>query len=442
MFKRPKRNLRRSIFTAVSILLLLGLGLIGGIFNILVHQYIQQSALSELSEAQALYVYMGRHHMVVRSGLFGQRISHFYIDSSYTMLDENDTPSARDIACALREQAVAPSELYNKRLRTDDGIFYLTAWPAYGEGLGWYTIFYVDITDISRFSNQVNMILLILVVAVWLLSIIFTTFLAKSLARPLLQLTQFALRIGRNDFTQNEVAYATEEFALLNQSLNQTAKQLAKYDNNQKTFFQNASHELRTPLMSIKMYAEGIKMGIMDTQSASHTILESTDRLTNMVGDLLYISRLDNIEAPHSDEVDLRKLLGERVRVYEGLQSDLTIHIEVDENPVIVTCTKAYIERAVDNVIANALRYADTTLLAECRMVGSRAVIRITDDGPGFNPDDLPHVFERFYHGENGQSGLGLAIVKSITDQHNGTVNAINKEKGAAVVISLPRNGK
>jgi len=442
MFNRKRRNLRGSIFTSFSVLLFISFGLMGGIFNVLVGQYIRQSAISELAEAEALYLYMERFITVTRSGLFGQRISNFYMDENYVLLDGHITPSAAEIADAMMEQGIVLTGLHNRRLRTDDGIFYVSARPAMGERQGWYTMFYVDITDISRFSNQVNMILLILVVVIWLLSIIITTFLAGSLAHPLLVLTQFARRIGKNDFTLNPESFANEEFEALNQSLNQTARQLAKYDNEQKTFFQNASHELRTPLMSIKSYAEGIKYGIMDAQSASNTILEATDRLTNMVGDLLYISRIDNIDTPQEHEIDLRQLVVERLRLYESLRSDLTIQIQQDERPVIIECAQPYIERALDNIIANALRYAKATLLVECYAVGARGVVRITDDGPGFNPDDLPHIFERFYHGENGQTGLGLAIVKSIVEQHDGTVTAINKEKGAAVIVSLPRTGK
>jgi signal transduction histidine kinase len=61
------------------------------------------------------------------------------------------------------------------------------------------------------------------------------------------------------------------------------------------------------------------------------------------------------------------------------------------------------------------------------------------DDGPGFEPELLPHVFERFYKGKTGLTGIGLAIVKSIVEQHNGTAMAENREKGAVLTISIPR---
>jgi signal transduction histidine kinase len=260
-------------------------------------------------------------------------------------------------------------------------------------------------------------------------------------------LNRFAQQIGRGDFTSNKVVFANDEFENLNRSLNHTAKQLAKYDNEQKTFFQNVSHELRTPLMSIKSYAEGIKYGIMDSDQASETILNAADRLKGMVDDILYVSRIDNITTPHEDRVDLGELIAERIRIHETPQQKGMITLRRDLLPTIIPCVKPFIERLMDNLITNALRYANSKILIECHADGGNATICITDDGQGFEPDALPHVFERFYRGKNGLTGIGLAIVKSITDQHGGTATAQNimnenKISGAQLTITLPRTGK
>ncbi|MCL2499734.1 MAG: HAMP domain-containing histidine kinase [Defluviitaleaceae bacterium] len=440
MFNRLRRNLRGSILTAFSLLLLLSFALVFFIFNVAVRQYIRHHAVTELAETQELYDYFGGFTMIVRSGLFGQRINHFYFSDNFELVYGYAAPTTDTIAEALRDNNLPPSLISNRRLPTDGGIFYITTQPVSVFGEGWHAVFYVDITDISRFSNQVNMLLLLVVMVIWALAMIIATFLSSSLAHPLFVLNNFARQIGRGDFTQNYEAFANEEFETLNQSLNHTAKQLAKYDNEQKTFFQNVSHELRTPLMSIKSYAEGIKYGIMDTQKASDTILEATNRLTSMVGDILYVSRIDNITIPFEDTVDLRKVITERIRIHETPTSNIRITFRNNAEPVVVPCIKAYIERALDNLISNALRYASTEINIDCYNHGKKAVIEIKDDGPGFEPNELPHVFERFYRGKSGLTGIGLAIVKSIVEQHNGTAFAENDIiNGAVLTITIPR---
>ena len=443
LFSRLRRNLRGSILTAFSVLLFLSFALVGGAFNLILRQNIRHLATIELNDAQLMYNLAGRFSREIRQNLFSQRMSQFYVSDNFYQLYGYVTPTSTEIVIAMQERQLLPGELNNRRLRTTGGIFYVTSQPAFGMAGEWHAVFYVDVTEISGFSTRVNVFLLLLVGVIWALAMIIATFLAGSLAHPLHSLNHFARQIGRGDFTPNEAVFTNEEFDTLNQSLNHAARQLATYDNDQKAFFQNVSHELRTPLMSIKLYAEGINHGIMDAKEASTVILDATNRLTNMVGDILYVSRIDNITAPNKDEVDLNTLIALRIQMLENPTQKGLITFRREEGTVMILCIKSYIERALDNLISNALRYAQDEITIECRMANNRAVIRITDDGPGFEPDSLPHVFERFYRGKNGLTGIGLAIVKSIIDQHGGTATAENKPGGgAALTISLPLGGK
>jgi signal transduction histidine kinase len=264
---------------------------------------------------------------------------------------------------------------------------------------------------------------------------------ADSIMRPLRVLRNFVRQIGRGDFSENTHLFISEEFNELNQSLNHTARQLARYDNEQKTFFQNVSHELRTPLMSIKSYAEGIKHGIMNPEEASETILKATKRLTTMVDDILYVSRIDSVTAPIMDNVNLRAIVEERIAGQKPVAEERGLEIEIISGgePIFVICAGTYIERVIDNLISNAIRYAKSVITVECYALGGNVTVRVSDDGPGFEPNVLPHVFERFYRGKNGLSGIGLSTVKAITDQHKGFATAENSEKGAVLTISIPR---
>jgi len=304
-----------------------------------------------------------------------------------------------------------------------------------------YRIFYLETTDIQQFASNMNILLIWLVVLVWLISMIAIALLASSLTKPLRHLSGFARQIGRGNFEVNQLTFANEEFEELNQSLNYAARQLAKYDNEQKTFFQNVSHELRTPLMSIKSYAEGIKYKIMTPENASDTILEAADRLASMVDDILYVSRIDNITTPALQVTNLNELVEKRVKNHQAMAKSKGITIEYisDDVPIMIPCVVSYIERAMDNLISNAIRYAESTIIVECYAIGSRAIVRVKDDGAGFDPASINQVFERFYKGHNGLTGIGLAIVKSIIDQHKGLTTAENGENGAVLTISLPR---
>jgi len=411
-FSRLRRNLRGSILSAFSVLLLMSFALIGGVFNLAVRQYIRYGALDELNE----------------------RVHFFYVHDDFTLAAYS--AEAEQIAAVLRER-LSPL-IRNRRVRTEDGVFYATSVSAtlYGQP-GWHRVYYVDITEISRFSSRVNLLLFLLVGAIWALAMIVTTFLAGSLALPLRSLNRFARQIGSGDFTPNDEKFPNEEFEVLNQSLNYAARQLAKYDNDQKIFFQNVSHELRTPLMAIKSYAEGINHGVMDTKIASNVILDATNRLKSMVDDILYVSRIDNITTTSADKLDLCQVITKRIEMQESPTQKGIIRF-APAQPVVIQGIQSYIERAIDNLISNALRYAETRIDIHCHIQDNHAILQITDDGPGFAPDSLPHVFERFYRGKNGLTGIGLAIVKSIVDQHGGTTMAENQEKGARLTIKFP----
>jgi len=156
---------------------------------------------------------------------------------------------------------------------------------------------YVDTYGIT---SRAGLILFVLSGVMFIMTVIVTYFLSNSITRPIEKLSTFALDIGNGNFAQNAFEFREKELADLNDALNKSAKQLEDYDSEQKTFFQNVSHELRTPLMSIKCYAEGTCFDIMDPKKASETILQETDRLSELVTDLLYIAKIDNINTVYT----------------------------------------------------------------------------------------------------------------------------------------------
>ena len=218
-------------------------------------------------------------------------------------------------------------------------------------------------------------------------------------------------------------------------------RDIEKEAERQQTFFQNASHELKTPLMAIQGYAEGIQAGVMDAGGAAEVILEESDRMTELVEELLDISKIDmGRQQLALSEMDVRELLYDSIRAVEpaAAASGITIAPDFPEEPVVVSCDDTRLRRAVTNILSNGVRYARSELRLTCRADKRHVTIRIQDDGDGIAEEDIPHIFDRFYMGRSGKSGIGLALTKEIVHLHKGTIRAYNGDTGAVFEISIP----
>lgn len=208
----------------------------------------------------------------------------------------------------------------------------------------------------------------------------------------------------------------------------------------QKWFFQNVSHELKTPMMAVQGCAEGIHTGVLDPVGASGIILEETEQMSELVEELLALSRLESGQANAEFHLtDVRELLYDCLRSTEqpAEQKSLRISLRFDETPVLVNCDEVQLRRAFTNIITNAQRYAKEEIQIECKADKGKAVVRIRDDGEGIAPKLLPHIFDRFFSTSKGGTGIGLSLAKEIVSLHKGTIHAAN-DGGAVFEINLP----
>lgn len=213
-----------------------------------------------------------------------------------------------------------------------------------------------------------------------------------------------------------------------------------KAHESQKWFFQNVSHELKTPMMAVQGCAEGIHTGVLEPVEASGVILEETEQMSELVEELLALSRLESGQANAEFHLtDVRELLYDCLRSTEQLAEQKNLHISLrfDETPVTVNCDEIQLRRAFTNIITNALRYAKEEIQIECKADRGKAVVRVRDDGEGIAPELLPHIFDRFFSTRKGGAGIGLSLAKEIVSLHKGTIHAAN-EGGAVFEISLP----
>lgn len=297
-----------------------------------------------------------------------------------------------------------------------------------------FSLIFIDSNSNHQFWDA-NTLTITVLALTFLITVIATYFLSNSITRPIEKLVKFALEIGKGNFKPNNFEFKDQELQDLNNALNKSAEQLGIYDEEQKTFFQNVSHELRTPLMSIKCYAEGISFGIMDSKQASETILGETDRLTELVKNLLYIAQIDNITTIYErNKVDLIEMIHTCMDRQNAMaeKENIQVIFTFEDEVLHYVGVKELLSRAVDNLISNAIRYAHSEISLACFKKGNHIKIVVSDDGDGVEPEILPHVFERFHKGKNGNTGIGLSIVKSIAQQHGGYVRAKNLEDGGA----------
>ena len=211
----------------------------------------------------------------------------------------------------------------------------------------------------------------------------------------------------------------------------------------QQSFFQNASHELKTPLMAIQGYAEGIQTGVLPVKESAGVIIEESDRMTELIEELLALSKIDSAQAkPEFLETDVTEIIKSVANsfapVFENSHKTLKTELSCE---AVVLCEKQ-IRKAVSNLISNAFKYCKTSVTVACKNENDKTIIAISDDGDGIDKDDLPHVFERFYTGKKGNTGIGLALTKEIIKMHGGEIR-VHNENGAVVEITLGNvNGK
>jgi len=304
-------------------------------------------------------------------------------------------------------------------------------------------VFYIDNTGLNLLTRRVNRFLLLIILLTGAAAVVVITFVTKRMVRPIRELSRFAVAIGNGDFRRRKIVTRETELIELGESMNQTAGHLERYDSEQKLFFQNVSHELRTPLMSIKGYAEGVKYHMFENNDEpADVILAEADRLTEMVEDLIYVSKIDSIKTDTVyAEADLREILSQCGNNLKGVvfNSGITIEYHFPEHPVLILCDERQWEKAFGNILSNGLRFAKTRIDVTCSETSEEAIVAVQDDGEGIEPESLPHIFERFFKGKKGKHGIGMAIAKSVFENHGGAITAENNETGALFLVRLPK---
>jgi signal transduction histidine kinase len=287
-----------------------------------------------------------------------------------------------------------------------------------------------------------------------LLAVGASLWLAASLTRPLEQLRASALRLAAGDFSQRLPATGRDEFGQVATAFNYMAGQVQAMLDEQRAFASNASHELRTPLTTIRLRSEALRQGALDPALAHQYIAEIDDevaRLGGLVEDLILLSRLDAGRAERgTEEVDVARLARALVRELCELPEaqGLTLTLETPAPLPTVRAGSNHVRVVLRNLLGNAANYTPPGGCVTCRLEMQDAWLHITvvDSGQGVAPEDLPHLFERFYrtdksHGRTVRgAGLGLPLVQSIVQAYGGTITLESPglDRGTTVRVLWP----
>ena len=262
--------------------------------------------------------------------------------------------------------------------------------------------------------------------------------------------TKAALQITSADDLSRRIPYSgspNDEVGQLVAAFNLTLSRLENLFTTQRRFLADVGHELRTPLTVIKGNV-GLMRKIKDFDEESLvTIEDEVDRLTRMVGDLLLLAQAESGKIPLANElVELDTLLLEVLNQMQVLTRDRLKLSLGDIDQVLVCGDRDRLKQVAVNLIGNAINYTPKggEIIVGLGKVNDKAQFTITDNGPGIPPDDLPHIFERFYRGEKSRTrqkdgkgyGLGLSIAYWIVRNHGGRIE-VNSTVGQGTTFCV-----
>ncbi len=275
------------------------------------------------------------------------------------------------------------------------------------------------------------------------------------LTKPLKYMSAAARSIAKGDFTHRIPVMSDDEIGELSVLFNKMSASLSKTEMARRSFISNVSHELKTPMTTISGFIDGIIDGTIDQSRHDYylrIVSDEVKRLSRLVQSMLSIARLESDEhAVNPTEFDLAEMMLAVVVSMEQRITDKNLSVEglEDLSHTFIKADKDLIYQVVYNLVDNAVKYsADSGYIKfASHRIGNKLEFSVKNDGAGIPPEDIPHIFERFYKTDKSRSGskdslgLGLYITKTIIDIHDGDISVESeKDKFTKFKVSLPVN--
>lgn len=317
----------------------------------------------------------------------------------------------------------------------------------------------VPITEVEQRLRKNLIVFLEIIFATGVVTVLISLWLAERFNRPVKEMSKLAKEISLStEFTNYLPVGRRDEIGELSLSFNQMVGRLKEQERIRQEFIANASHELKTPVMAIGSVVEALQAGAAEDPELRKKFLESLEKLSErqrkLIAELLDVSKLDSTpDAGWSDKVNISQVLNECVEQVKAQAEKKGVSLSVPEpdsggQDFSILGNSSQLQRAIVNLLTNAINYtqAGGSVSLEVQTSDYSLVqIHVKDSGQGIAPEDIPHVFERFYRADKsrtrelGGAGLGLAIAREIVARHHGLIDVDSTPgRGSTFTITLP----
>lgn len=315
--------------------------------------------------------------------------------------------------------------------------------------IGYYGPYYFNDNDLA-FINTINKMLIGVGVFSLLFALVLGSIMARRLSMPISRVIASARQISKGYFGDRISDNSnTKEIGQLTTTINELAETLEKQEALRKRLSADVAHELRTPLATLQSHLEAMIDGIWKPDAERlKSCHEEIMRINRMVGDMEKLARYESENLIlNKTDFNVSELIQHIMINFETDFAGKEIKTGFSGDEVIINADKDKISQVMVNLISNALKYTPQggSLEIQVKDCDTNIEIVVSDTGMGIPPEDLTHIFERFYRADKsrnrmtGGSGIGLAIVKAIIEAHMGsvTVNS-NLNKGTEFIVIIP----
>jgi two-component system sensor histidine kinase MprB len=312
-------------------------------------------------------------------------------------------------------------------------------------GPGYAVVVSHSLTDINSTLDELRLILVILTLGGIALAALLGWFVARTALAPVRRLTTTVQHVAAtrdlgeriDERRRDELGSLARSFNSMLTVLDETVHKLDESARMQRRLVADASHELRTPVTSVRTNIEILERAADMPEAERHHLIADVvvqlEELSALINDLIELARED-------EHVDSREEVRFDILVTEAVERARRhaphVRFEVDLEQTLVNGVPSRLDRAVNNLLDNAVKFAGAEEPIEVRLHDGELEIR--DHGPGIDAEDMPHVFDRFFRGARSRarpgSGLGLAIVRQVAELHAGSVSVAAAPGGGTVV--------
>lgn len=306
----------------------------------------------------------------------------------------------------------------------------------------------VSLTEVDAQIKFLAILVTVVCLVIILMLVFSGIYFVSSIVKPIQEISLATGKFAKGDFSNRIQNDSQDEIGDLCIAINHMADELSKADEMKNEFISSVSHELRTPLTAIKGWAETLSLD-HDPETMNkgiRVIVNETERLSQMVEELLDFSRMQNGRfSMQKNRMDILAELEDAILIYgeKAKRDNISLNYNAPEMLPLINGDKNRLRQVFINIIDNAIKYSNSgcTVNVEASEVDGCIQIVVEDNGCGIKASDLPRVKTKFFkanHTRRG-SGIGLAVADEIITMHGGTLEVQSQENvGTTVIITLP----